>query len=202
MSKESNELPHARQPERAQTVFQRLDRAERAPYAVRERLLRALWTVLNRTVWRVPRAWGWRRTLLRLFGAKVGRGTIFRASATVVHPWLFEIGEYSAVGLGVTIYNLGPIKIGSHTTISQETYVCAGTHDYTQPHLPLVRPPITIGSGVWIAAQAFIGPGATIGDNCVIGARAVVSGDVPAGMIAAGNPAKAIKPRPMNGPGN
>jgi putative colanic acid biosynthesis acetyltransferase WcaF len=182
-------------------VFQRLDRAERAPYRVSERLMRAAWTVVNRTVWRLPRGWGWRRWLLRRFGAKVGRGAIFRASAQVFHPWLFEIGEYSTLGPGVVIYNLGPVTIGSHTTISQDCYVCAGTHDYTVAHLPLVRPPIVIGSGVWVAAQAFVGPGVTIGDNCVIGARAVVAKDVPAGVIAAGNPARVIKARPMNGGG-
>jgi putative colanic acid biosynthesis acetyltransferase WcaF len=182
-------------------VFQRLDRAERAPYRVSERLLRAAWTVVNRTVWGLPRGWGWRRWLLRRFGAMVGRGAIFRASAQVFHPWLFEIGEYSTLGPGVVIYNLGPVTIGSHTTISQDCYVCAGTHDYTVAHLPLVRPPIVIGSGVWVAAQAFVGPGVTIGDNCVIGARAVVAKDVPAGVVAAGNPARVIKARAMNGGG-
>lgn len=178
-------------------IFQTLNRAEVAPYRVGERLRRMAWTFVNRTVWRLPRGWGWRRWLLRQFGAKVGRGAIFRASAQVFHPWLFEIGDHSTLGPGVVIYNLGPVKIGSHTTISQDSYVCAGTHDYTVPYLPLQRPPIVIGSGVWVAAQAFVGPGVTIGDNCVIGARAAVFKDIPPGMIAAGNPAKVIKPRPM-----
>jgi putative colanic acid biosynthesis acetyltransferase WcaF len=178
-------------------VFQQLDRAERAPYRVSERLLRAAWALVNATVWRLPRGWGWRRWLLRQFGAKVGRGAIFRASARVFHPWLFEIGDFSTLGPGVVIYNLGPVRIGSHTTISQDCYVCAGTHDYTIPHLPLVRPPIDIGSGVWVAAQAFVGPHVSIGDNCVIGARAVVMKTIAPGMIAAGNPARELKPRPM-----
>jgi putative colanic acid biosynthesis acetyltransferase WcaF len=181
-------------------IFQQLDRSEVAPYRVGERLLRAAWTFVNQTIWRLPRGWGWRRWLLRRFGAKIGRGAVFRASATVFHPWLFEIGDHSTLGPGVVIYNLGPVKIGSHTTISQDCYVCAGTHDYTIPHLPLRRTPITIGSGVWVAAQAFIGPGVTVGDNCVIGARAVVAKDIAAGMIAAGNPAHVIKARPMGSP--
>ena len=184
----------------ADEIFQTLDRAERAPYAVGERLRRMAWTFVNQTVWRLPRGWGWRRWLLRRFGAKVGRGAIFRASAQVFHPWLFEIGDYSTLGLGVVIYNLGPVKIGSHMILSQDTYVCAGTHDYAVSYLPLRRPPIVIGSGVWVAAQAFIGPGVTVGNNCVIGACAVVARDIPPGMIAAGNPAKVIKPRPMPQP--
>jgi putative colanic acid biosynthesis acetyltransferase WcaF len=133
-----------------------------------------------------------------MFGARIGRGTIFRASARVYHPWLFEIGAYSTLGPNVVIYNLGPVRIGDHTTLSQDTYVCAGTHDYTLPNLPLLRPPVRIGSGVWIAAQAFIAPGITIGDNCVIGARAVVTSDITPAMVAAGNPARIIKPRFAN----
>ena len=115
-----------------------------------------------------------------------------------MHPWLFRMGAYSIIGEGVTVYNLGMVTIGEHTVVSQNVHICAGTHDYTKPDLPLVRSPITIGSGVWICADAFIGPGVTIGDNAVVGARAVVTKDVPAGMVVAGNPAKVIKPRKMD----
>ncbi|MBL4700719.1 MAG: hypothetical protein JKX85_05610 [Phycisphaeraceae bacterium] len=99
---------------------------------------------------------------------------------------------------GVTVYNLGQVTIGSHTVLSQDVYLCAGTHDHTKPTLPLQKPTITIGSGVWICAGAFIGPGVTIGNNAVIAARSVVVKDVPAGMIVGGNPAKVLKPREMN----
>jgi len=98
---------------------------------------------------------------------------------------------------GATIYNLGPVTIGDHTVISQDVYVCAGTHDYTRSNLPLLRPPIAIGSGVWICAGAFIGPGVTISDNSIVGARAVVMKDVPPGVVVAGNPAKVVKARIM-----
>jgi putative colanic acid biosynthesis acetyltransferase WcaF len=178
-------------------IFQRLDRFERAPYSVGERLKRALWSGINATIWRIPRAWALRRALLRMFGAKVGRRVVFRASVKVVHPWLLDVGDWVTVGEGVTVYNLGPVRVGSHTAISQQTYLCAGTHDYRISHLPLVRPPITIGSGVWIAAQCFIGPGVTIHDNAMVGARAVVSTDLPPGMVAAGNPARVVKRRIM-----
>ena len=84
------------------------------------------------------------------------------------------MGQHSTLSEGVNIYNLGTVSIGDHTVISQDVYVCAGTHDYTQPGLPLLRPSIRIGSGVWICAGAFIGPGVSIGDNSIVGARAVV----------------------------
>jgi putative colanic acid biosynthesis acetyltransferase WcaF len=114
---------------------------------------------------------------------------------------LLGLGDHCTLSEGVTIYNLGPVVIGDHTVLSQDVYVCAGTHDYTRPDLPLVRSPVTIGSGVWICAGAFIGPGVTIGDNSIVGARAVVVKDVPPGVIVAGNPARIVKKRPMPGLG-
>jgi putative colanic acid biosynthesis acetyltransferase WcaF len=135
-----------------------------------------------------------------MFGAKIGSHCNVRPGVRVVHPWLLTVGSWTCLGDGSVIYNLGPVTIGDHTTLSQEVYVCAGTHDYTQPHLPLQRPPIVIGGGVWICAQAFIGPRVRIGDNSIVAARAVVVKDVPPGVIVGGNPARVLKPRPMPAP--
>ena len=107
------------------------------------------------------------------------------------------MGPHSTIGERVRVYNLGAIAIGPHSVVSQDAHLCAGTHDYTQPHLPLQRPPINIGNGVWVCADAFIGPGVTIGDNSVVAARAVVTKDVPPGVVVGGNPAQMIAHRPM-----
>lgn len=181
-------------------IFQRLDTGEGFPYSLREYVRRFAWEWVQRTFIRFSprRAHGWRRFWLRLFGAKMTSTSATKATTKVTHPWLLEMGEQAWVADNVTIYNLGPISIGSHTTISQDAYLCAGTHDYTKPSLPLLRPTLKVGDGVWICAGAFIGPGVTVGNNAVVGARAVVMQDVPAGMIAAGNPARAIKPRRMD----
>jgi putative colanic acid biosynthesis acetyltransferase WcaF len=135
--------------------------------------------------------------LLRMFGARLVGKVYVRPSTIILHPWLLEMDDWSVLADGVTVYNLGLIRIGRHTVISQNTYLCAGTHDYTRADLPLLRSPITIGNGVWVAAAVFVGPGVTIGDNSVVGACSMVSKDVPAGMVVAGNPAKVIKPRVM-----
>jgi putative colanic acid biosynthesis acetyltransferase WcaF len=138
---------------------------------------------------------GWRRFWVRAFGAKIAPTAKIKSSTRIVHPWLLTLGDYSVLAEDVDVYNLGPIEIGDHTVVSHRAVLCAGTHDYTQPNLPLQRPTIRIGHGVWVCTQAFIGPGVTVGDNCVIGACAVVMRDAPAGMVLAGNPAKVVKPR-------
>ncbi len=177
---------------------QRLDQYATFHYEFREYARRLLWEICQRVlvIHSPRRAYGWRRFWLRLFGASIDRTARIRCGVRIVHPWLLTVGEWSIVGEGTVLYNLGPLSIGPHTLISQDVYLCGGTHDYRQPGLPLVRSAITIGGGVWLCAGAFIGPSVTIGDNSIIAARAVVVNDVPAGVIVGGNPARVIKDRP------
>lgn len=134
--------------------------------------------------------WGLRRALLRLFGARIGREVHVYPTARISMPWNIEIGDQSAVGDRAILYALGPITIGARTTISQGAHLCAGTHDLTRRDRPLLTPSIEIGSEVWIAADAFVGPGVRFGDRGIAGARAVVVKDVVAGSTVVGNPAK------------
>ncbi len=182
-------------------IFQRLDLCVGYPYTVQEYAKRSAWEWVHRLCVRTSpnRAYGWRRFWLKRFGAQMGQSSAIRPNTRVLHPWLLEMGDMSILSDGVTVYNLGQVTIGRHTVVSQDVYLCAGTHDHTRPELPLKREPITIGHGVWICAGAFIGPGVSIGDNSVVGARAVVTKDVPPGVVVGGNPAKVIKPREMGG---
>ena len=160
-------------------------------------LTRVAWAVMKPLFRFSPRhLYGWRNFLLRLFGAKVGRMVRIYPSANIFYPWQFNIGDWSTIGWGVEVYSLGQITIGANVLISHRAHLCAGSHDYSQPNLPLLTPPITIGHGTWICCDAFIGPGVTVGEGAVVGARAVVVGDVPGGAIVAGNPAKIIKRKP------
>jgi putative colanic acid biosynthesis acetyltransferase WcaF len=115
-------------------------------------------------------------------------------------PWNFEIGDWSSIGEYVYIYNLGKITIGNNTTISHRSHLCAGTHDYTRSTLPLIKPPISIGNNSWICTDTFIGPGVTICEGAVVGARAVVTKDVPSWTVVVGNPAKPVKKRILRDP--
>jgi putative colanic acid biosynthesis acetyltransferase WcaF len=133
--------------------------------------------------------------LLRLFGARVGRAVHIYPSVRITIPWNLAIDDHSAVGDRALLYSLGPITIGERVTISHQAQLCAGTHDYRKADFPLLKPPIVIEGGAWICADAFVGPGVTIGANAIVAARAVATKDVASGMIVGGNPARSIKPR-------
>ncbi len=180
-------------------VFQRLDRVTAFPYSRGEYLRRFAWNIVQATLIRLSpgRAMGWRRFWLRCFGATVGNASGIRPTTRIVHPWLLTLEDFAMLGDNVTVYNLGQVTVGEHSVVSQNTHLCAGTHDYTKPDLPLIRATITIGKGVWVCADAFIGPGVTIGDNAVVGARCVVTRGVEPGVVIAGNPARVIKRRGM-----
>lgn len=182
-------------------MFQRLDTTARFPYTPGEYARKFLWEWVQRTMirWSFRRAEGWRRFWLRLFGAHISRTCKIKPTTIIRHPWLLTMGDYSVLAEDVEVYNLGPVEVGDHSVVSHQAYLCAGTHDYTRPDLPLLRPPIRIGRGVWVCTKAFIGPGVTVGDNSIVGAAAVVMRDVPPGVIVQGNPAAVVKPRPMGG---
>ncbi len=165
-------------------------------YSLGEMIRRMLWTLVQPLLRFSPRiCFGWRRFLLRCFGAKIGRRVHVYPSATIYFPWNLEAGDESAVGEGALIYNLGRVTLGERVTISHRAHLCAGTHDYTKPDFPLLRPPITIGSEAWICADAFVGPGVTVGEGAIVGARAVAMKDVRPRAIVIGNPAHEIKGR-------
>jgi putative colanic acid biosynthesis acetyltransferase WcaF len=139
--------------------------------------------------------YGWRRFLLRLFGAKIGKGVIIRPSATVTYPWKVSIGDHSWIGDDVVLYSLGEIEIGSNAVISQKSYLCAGSHDYDKEDFPIWGKKITIEDECWLATDVYVAPGITIGKGTVVGARSSVFKDLPAGKVCVGSPAKPIKDR-------
>jgi putative colanic acid biosynthesis acetyltransferase WcaF len=165
-------------------------------YGMRVQVARVLWGLATFVFRLSPRPlWGWRRVLLRAFGARIGAEVHVYPTARITMPWNIEIGELAAVGDNAIIYALGAIRIGARATISQGAHLCAGTHDWRNPEMPLLTPPITIGEQVWICADAFIGPGVSIGDRAIVGARAVAMRSVPADAIVVGNPAAVVSSR-------
>jgi putative colanic acid biosynthesis acetyltransferase WcaF len=166
-------------------------------YSNKEILLRVVWGIVEPLFFRYsPRLlYGWRNFLLRMMGARIGKRVQVFPSVRIMAPWLLEIGDHSVISWGVKVYNLGKITIGHDTVISQYSHLCGGTHDYESDTFTLLRTGLTIGSHVWIAADAFIGPDVHVNDHAVVAARAVVIHDVDRGAVVGGNPARLIKMR-------
>lgn len=157
---------------------------------------RFLWSCVQLPFWpSMPRVFSpLRITLLRLFGARIGRGCLL-GSARVWIPWNLEMDEFAVVANGVELYNLAPIRVGANSVVSQRSYLCTATHDYTKPDFPLYSKPITVDANAWIAACAFVAPGVNVGEGAVVGACSVVTKDVPPWTVCAGNPCRVVKTR-------
>lgn len=164
----------------------------------KHQLLRLLWSMAWGIFARpLPRSMGsgWKRFLLRLFGAKIHPTAVVYSSAKVYYPANLIMERYACLASDVDCYNVAPIKIGANSTISQGAYLCTASHDTTNPLNPLITAPIVIEDQAWIAAGAFVGMGCTIGQGAVVGARAAVFKDVEPWTVVGGNPAKFIKKR-------
>lgn len=154
---------------------------------------RVLWALATPLFRFSPRVlWGWRRMLLRMFGARIGAQVHIYPSVRITIPWNLDIGDQAAIGDRAILYALGPIRVGARATISQYAHLCAGTHDWRDPAKPLVKTPIAIGEDAWICADAFVGPNVHVGAGAILGARAVAMKDVPPNAKAIGNPMRLV----------
>lgn len=174
-----------------------------ASFSLSNRLFRLAWMAS----WFLLASWtpgpmhGWRRFVLRLFGTKIASTAGVYGSARIWNPANLEVGHAAFIGPGVTVYNMARITFGPYALASQGAYLCTGTHDIEDPNFQLVAKPIVLSTRAWVAAQAFVGPGVTLGEGAVLGARACAFRDLDPWMVYAGNPARPIKPRRVRGPG-
>ncbi len=167
-------------------------------HSVKSKISRALWNAVWLLLFRpTPRGilYGWRRFLLRLFGARIGVGAIVLPTCKVWQPWRLTMGDHACLSEDVICYSVDWITIGDQAVISQGSYLCCASHDISSPTMELIYKPIVIGPQSWIAARAFVGPGVMIGEGAVVGACAVVTKDVEPWTVVAGNPARFIKKR-------
>jgi putative colanic acid biosynthesis acetyltransferase WcaF len=146
----------------------------------------------------------WRGVLLKMFGAKIGRGVYIASSAWIKYPWHLVMEDRACIAYDADIYSLGMIELGERCVVAQGVYLCTGTHDLSTEDMPLITGTITVGPDVFIGVRALVMPGVTLGEGSVIGGGAVVTKDVPSWEIWGGNPAKFIKqrkhPRSVHGP--
>ena len=160
--------------------------------------VRMLWNILwPLTTWFLPRSlgMGWKRSLLRMFGAKVHPTAQVYSSARIYYPANLTMEAYSCLADGVECYNVAPVTVGAHSTISQGTLLCTASHDITDSHHRLVTAPIVVEDQVWIGARAYIGIGVVVRQGAVVGATASVYKTVEPWTVVGGNPARFIKKR-------
>jgi putative colanic acid biosynthesis acetyltransferase WcaF len=128
----------------------------------------------------------------------LGPGVLIRPTAEITYPWKVSIGAFSWIGDQVTLYSLGEIDIADNVVVSQRSYLCTGSHDFSTPTFDIFAAPIVIEAESWIATDVFVAPGVRVGRGAVIGTRSTVLHDAPPMMICFGNPAKPIRPRFAN----
>jgi putative colanic acid biosynthesis acetyltransferase WcaF len=136
-----------------------------------------------------------RRFVLRMFGARIGSGVNIKPGVRVKFPWRLSVGDHTWIGEDVWIDNLADVAIGSHCCVSQGAYLCTGSHDWTKPTFDLIVRPIRIEDEAWVAAQATIAPGVTMGEGSVLGLGSVATRDLAPWTINTGNPALMVKTR-------
>jgi len=158
------------------------------------RIKEGLWILCKCAFFLSPFPWpsAVRVALLRLFGARLGRGVVVRSGANITFPWRFTAGDHVWIGEDVLVLSLAPVTLGSHVCLSQRAFLCTGSHSWRSETFDLRTRPITVGDCAWIAAQAFIGAGVSIGRGSVVSAGAVVMENVPENSLVRGNPATVV----------
>ena len=168
-----------------------------SPWPMSQRFLRVLWELCWTLfcVWTPKPLNQWRLFWLRVFDATIDGTPFVHQRARIAIPWNLTLQDRACLGDRANVYNLGEVEIGAGAIVAQEAYLSTGSHDFNHPARPLVTGKITIGEDAFVGARAFVLPGVTIGARSVVGACSVVTRDVPANVIAAGNPCKVLRTR-------
>ena len=160
-------------------------------------VVRMLWTLVSRlffNTW-VPYPSILKAIILRLFGAKVGKGLVIRTHVRIKQPWRLSIGDYVWIGESVWIDNLVQVAIASNVCLSQGAFLLTGNHDYKSTSFDLITGEIHLESGVWIGAKALVGPGVRCMSHSVLAAGSTTFKDLEANKIYQGNPAEVKRER-------
>jgi putative colanic acid biosynthesis acetyltransferase WcaF len=150
-----------------------------------------LWWIVQALLFRTSPQFmfGWRRWLLKLFGAKIGSGVLIRPSVRITYPWKLAVGDRAWIGDFVELYTLDRITIGEDAVVSQFSKLVTGTHAFDKPTFDMTTKPIVVEKQAWIAANCFVAPGVTVKRGAVVLACSLVLKDVPEMMVVAGQPA-------------
>lgn len=167
----------------------------------RSKFVFMFWYLVKCVFFLSPLPWPsrWKTILLRAFGAEIGRGVYWKPRVNIHIPWRLKVGDFTWVGEEVCIINFAPVTIGAHCCISQRAFLCSGNHDYRSTDMGYRHAPITVEDGVWVGANAFIGPGVRIGTDAVITAMSLATRDLPGGWVYGGQPCQPLRRRWQDG---
>lgn len=173
------------------------DALKRPIFGFKSKMLRLIWGVVWFSLFRFSPVFfhGWRALLLKLFGARIGISNFIYPTAKIWAPWKLETGDVVTLGPGVEVYNPGGVRLGHHTIISQDAYLCGATHDYNSKDFTYIARLIETKPYAWVCARATVLPGVLCGEGSVLGAGSVTSRNLEPWTVNAGNPAVKIKPR-------
>lgn len=160
------------------------------------RLQEAAWIIVSAllfSTW-IPGS-GWRCSLLRLFGGSIGTKVVIKPGVKIKFPWRLIIGDFSWIGERVWIDNLGEVSIGAHACLSQGTYLCTGSHDWSSEGFDLMVRPISVGDHAWLGAFSMLAPGTEVGEGAVLAIGGVGKGKLASWTVHGGNPAQPIRAR-------
>jgi putative colanic acid biosynthesis acetyltransferase WcaF len=156
-----------------------------------------IWFFINYYVFDSSFPWPYslKRMLLRVFGAKVGKGLVIKTKVRIKNPWRLIVGDHCWIGESVWIDNLENVEIGSHVSLSQGAMLLTGNHDFTASDFPYRLGKIRLEDGVWIGAKAVVCPGVVCGSHAILTVNSVASQNLDAWSIYRGNPATFVKQR-------
>lgn len=164
--------------------------------------------VLKRLLWHLwskafihsqfPLPVSFKRTILKAFGARVGRGVVIKPNVNIKYPWFLEIGDHAWIGEEVWIDNLVMVKIGSSCCLSQGAMLLTGNHDFSKTTFNLITGTVTLEEGAWLGAKTVVCPGVTVGSHAVLTVGSVATKNLEEWTIYRGNPAISIKKRTVN----
>lgn len=137
-------------------------------------------------------------SVLRTFGAKIGKGVMVKPGVNIKYPWLLDVGNFVWIGEKVWIDNLSMVRIGNNACISQGAMLLTGNHDYRRSTFDLVTKPIHLEDGVWIGAQSVVCPGITCHSHSVLAVGSMATRDMEPYGIYQGNPAIWVRKRAIS----
>jgi putative colanic acid biosynthesis acetyltransferase WcaF len=169
----------------------------RASFSLKHRMARQLWQTVYLLFYRTsPRPLhAWRAMLLRMFGAKMGKGCHFYPSGKVWAPWNLVCEDCCTLADQAEIYNPSEVYLESHCIISQQAFICGATHDFHDPDFPMISYRMRLGAYSWICARASVSPGVNVGSGAVLGLGSVANDDLEPWSVYVGVPAVRTKAR-------